>query len=89
VAEAEAATKRSAKTKKAAKAPAASRSEAPVDTTEVDAADDSSVVESAGPEAPLVDATEAEVLVADPAGAEGVVLQDPDDEADDSSNTKA
>jgi large subunit ribosomal protein L17 len=90
VAEAEAATKRSAKTKKVAKAPAASKSEAPVDTTEVDAAaDDAPVVESAGPEAPLVDATEAEVLVADPAGAEGVVLQDPDDEADDTSNTKA
>ena len=89
VAEAEAATKRSAKTRKVAKAPAASKSEAPVDTTEVDAADDAPVVESAAPEAPLVDATEAEVLVADPAGAEGVVLQDPDDEADDSSNTKA
>lgn len=90
VAEAEAATKRSAKTKKVGKSPAASKSEAAVSTTEADAAeDDAPIVGSAGSEAPLVDATEAEVLVADPAGAEGVVLQDPDDEADDTSNTKA
>ena len=92
VAEAEAATKRSAKVKKAATAPAAQESETAVEvgTTGAEAAvADAPVVDSAGPEAPLVDATEAEVVVADPAGAEGVVLQDPDDEADDTSNTKA
>jgi len=47
VAEAEAATKRSAKAKKVAKAPVASTPEAPVDTTEADAAVDDAVVDDA------------------------------------------
>jgi len=75
VAEAEAATKRSAKSKKAAapqKAPVAKKSTAPVedDTTEADAA-------------------VAEVPVAEPAEVEAIAVQDSDNAADDTSNDKA
>jgi large subunit ribosomal protein L17 len=80
VAEAEAATKRSAKTKKAAapkKAPVAKKSTAPAedDTTEAAAA--------------VAEAVVAEVPVADPAEVEAVAAQDSDNAADDSSNDKA
>jgi len=94
VAEAEAATKRSAKTAKGAaakkvpaskpapkEAPAAQESAAPVEveTTEAEATE---------AEATEADTTEAEVEVA-ATEAEAVVAQDPDNAADDSSNTKA
>jgi len=83
VAEAEAATKRSAKATKATKAttakkaPAAKKSATPVeaDTTES--------------EVPVVDKTEADAPVADLAESEAVVAQDPDNAADDTSNAKA
>jgi len=55
VAEAEAATKRSAKVKKVAKAPVASTPEAPVDTTAADAAADDAVADDAA----VADTTEA------------------------------
>jgi len=75
VAEAEAATKRSAKAQKAPKAAAA----------KVPAAE-----ESAGPVEDIVaDPTQDEVVVADSVEAEAVVAQDPDDATDDTSNTKA
>jgi large subunit ribosomal protein L17 len=92
VAEAEAATKRSAKVKKAATTPAAPESETAVEvgTTEADASVvDAPEADAPVVDAPVVDAAELEVPAADPAGAEAVVLQDPDDEADDTSNTKA
>ncbi|HEX7462330.1 MAG TPA: 50S ribosomal protein L17 [Dermatophilaceae bacterium] len=74
VAEAEAATKRSARDKKAAKAPVAQEAfEAEAEAIEDDATEG---------EATKVDVTEAEE-------AEAVVTQDADDAADDSSNTKA
>jgi large subunit ribosomal protein L17 len=85
VAEAEAATKRSAKDKKATKAAVAEWAETPDG-------------EAAAPVAVAVDTTvpdstepEPEVVVADPTEteAEAVVAQDADDAADDSSNTKA
>jgi large subunit ribosomal protein L17 len=79
VAEAEAATKRSAKAKKA---PVAKKAATPVeaDTTESDVP----VVD-----APVVDKSESDASVAEPTEAEAVVAQDPDDEADDTSNAKA
>jgi large subunit ribosomal protein L17 len=79
VAEAEAATKRSAK---AMKAPVAKKAATPVeaDTTESDVP----VVD-----APVVDKSESDASVAEPTEAEAVVAQDPDDEADDTSNAKA
>jgi large subunit ribosomal protein L17 len=79
VAEAEAATKRSAKAKKA---PVAKKAATPVeaDTTESDVP----VVD-----APVVDKSESDAPVAEPTEAEAVVAQDPDDEADDTSNAKA
>jgi len=79
VAEAEAATKRSARDKKAAKAakaPAADWASTPADADEVVAPVDA-------------DTTEADSTDADPTEAEAVVAQDPDDAADDSSNAKA
>jgi large subunit ribosomal protein L17 len=79
VAEAEAATKRSAKAKKA---PVAKKAATPVeaDTTESDVP----VVDG-----PVVDKSESDAPVAEPTEAEAVVAQDPDDEADDTSNAKA
>jgi large subunit ribosomal protein L17 len=61
VAEAEAATKRSAKTKKATKASAASTPEAPADTTEADASavDDAAVADAVVDDAAAADTTEA------------------------------
>lgn len=74
VAEAEAATKRSAKTAKATKAAKATKvADAPVADETADAAEVEAVV---------ADTTEA-------AAAEAVVVQDADDATDDSSNTKA
>jgi large subunit ribosomal protein L17 len=74
VAEAEAATKRSARDKKAAKAPVAQEAfEAEAEAIEDDATEG---------EATNVDVTEADET-------EAVVTQDADDAADDSSNTKA
>jgi len=90
VAEAEAATKRSAKDKKPAKAAKAEK--API--VEESVAD----VEATEPEAAVADTSEAEAVVdapvvdnavVDEAEAEVVVSQDPDDAADDTSNTKA
>jgi large subunit ribosomal protein L17 len=77
VAEAEAATKRSAKDKKATKAAEADWATTPTaaDATEADATE--------------ADATEADAVVPDSAEAEAIVAQDPDDETDDASNTKA
>jgi large subunit ribosomal protein L17 len=90
VAEAEAATKRSAKDKKttkATKAAVAEWAETPdsADEAAAPAALDTTVPDSTEPE------PEPEVVVADPAEAEAeaAVAQDADDEADDSSNTKA
>ena len=90
VAEAEAATKRSAKDKKttrATKAAVAEWAETPdsADEAAAAAALDTTVPDSTEPE------PEPEVVVADPteAEAEAAVAQDADDEADDSSNTKA
>jgi large subunit ribosomal protein L17 len=79
VAEAEAATKRSAKDKKATKVSAAKAPEAEeptdVDTTESEVA--------------VADADVTEVAEAESAEAEAIVAQDPDDAADDASSTKA
>jgi large subunit ribosomal protein L17 len=76
VAEAEAATKRSAKAQKAPKAPAAKKAAA--------------AEESAAPaEDVTADATLDEVVVPDAAETEAVVAQDPDAATDDASNTKA
>ena len=87
VAEAEAATKRSAKDKKATKAtkaPAADWASTPAaaGADEVDAE-----VEAPVEVADL--ATGADATAADPTEAEAVVAQDSDNEADDTSNTKA
>ena len=79
VAEAEAATKRSAKTKKVAKAPAASTSEAPVDTTEDDAAVDDAVVA----DTTEVDAVASEASVAPEAAVADTTGAAADDKADD------
>jgi large subunit ribosomal protein L17 len=76
VAEAEAATKRSAKAQKAPKAPAAKTAAA--------------AEESAAPAEDITaDPTLDEVVVADAAEAETVVAQDPDAATDDTSNAKA
>ena len=83
VAEAEAATKRSAKATKATKAtaakkaPAAKKSATPVeaDTTES--------------EVPVVDKAESDAPVVDVAESEAIVAQDPDNAVDDTSNDKA
>jgi large subunit ribosomal protein L17 len=92
VAEAEAATKRSAKDKKApkaAEAPVADWAETPdgADKAAAPAEVDTTVADSTEPEPDVVvaDPTETETE----AEAEAVVAQDADDEADDSSNTKA
>ena len=78
VAEAEAATKRSAKATKVAKTPPAKK--APETTESATPVDDV-----------VTDPTQDEVVVADPTEveAEAVVAQDPDNAADDTSNTKA
>ena len=73
VAEAEAATKRSAKVKKATKASAAKKAATPVEANPVE--DDSAVAD-----APVADLTDSEAVV---------VAQDPDNAVDDTSNTKA
>ena len=96
VAEAEAATKRSAKGKKATKTTKATKAsvaewaETPdgADEAAAPAALDTSVSDSTEPDSTE---PEPEVVVADPteAEAEAAVAQDADDEADDSSNTKA
>jgi large subunit ribosomal protein L17 len=78
VAEAEAATKRSAKTKKAEKAPAAKKADTSVEDAPVE---DTAVVEA--------DAVEADVPVAETAEVEAVAAQDSDNAADDTSNAKA
>jgi len=75
VAEAEAATKRSAKDKKATKATVAGEADWATTPTAADAV--------------VADATEADAVVAEGAEAEAIVAQDPDDEADDTSNTTA
>jgi large subunit ribosomal protein L17 len=79
VAEAEAATKRSAKTKKVAKAPAAAKSEAPVDTTEVDAAAGDAVVA----DTTEVDASAADASVAADAAVADTTEAATDNKADD------
>jgi large subunit ribosomal protein L17 len=85
VAEAEAATKRSAKAKKVAKAPAASTSEVPADTTGADAAvDDAVAADPTEVDAPATEATGVtQDAVADTT--EAVV----DDKADDKTDDKA
>jgi len=93
VAEAEAATKRSAKATKATKATAtkkaaaAKKSATPVeaDTTESEVP----VVDTTEADAPVADITEADAPVADAAETEAVVAQDPDNAVDDTSNDKA
>jgi large subunit ribosomal protein L17 len=79
VAEAEAATKRSAKTKKVAKAPAAAKSEAPVDATEVDAAADDAVAA----DTTEVDASAADASVAADAAVADTTEAATDNKADD------
>jgi large subunit ribosomal protein L17 len=83
VAEAEAATKRSAKTKKAEKAPAAKEAVTPVDDAPVE---DTAVVEA---DAVVADVPVADVPVADLIEVEAVAAQDSDNAADDTSNAKA
>ena len=101
VAEAEAATKRSAKDKKPTKVSAAKQApepeestEADVDTTEFEVAvADADATDVAVTDADVTDVavTDADVtdVVADSAEAEAIVAQDPDDATDDTSNTKA
>ena len=96
VAEAEAATKRSAKDKKPTKVSAAKQApepeestEADVDTTESDVAvADVAVADADATDGAVADADVTDV-VADSAEAEAIVAQDPDDATDDTSNTKA
>jgi large subunit ribosomal protein L17 len=85
VAEAEAATKRSAKDKKATKAAEADWATTPTATDAHEA--DAVVADADEADAVVADADEADAVVAD--SAEAIVAQDPDDEADDASNTKA
>ena len=82
VAEAEAATKRSAKDKKATKVSAAKKAPEAEEPTDVD-------VDTTESEVAVADADVTDVAVADSAEAEAIVAQDPDDEADDTSNNKA
>jgi large subunit ribosomal protein L17 len=100
VAEAEAATKRSAKDKKTTKATKAAEVDwatvptaADADEAEAVVADadeaDAVVADADEADAVVADATEADAVVADATEAEAIVAQDPDDEADDTSNTKA
>jgi large subunit ribosomal protein L17 len=96
VAEAEAATKRSAKDKKATKATKAAEADwattpTAVDDDEADAvvADATESDVAAVADVAVADADATDVAVADSAEAEAIVAQDPDDEADDTSNTKA
>ena len=96
VAEAEAATKRSAKDKKPTKVSAAKQApepeestEADVDTTESDVAvADVAVADADATDGAVADADVTDV-VADSAEAEAIVAQDPDAATDDTSNTKA
>ena len=85
VAEAEAATKRSAKDKKATKATRAAEADWATVPTEANATEADAVVADVA----VDDAEVTDVAVADSAEAEAIVSQDPDDEADDTSNTKA
>jgi large subunit ribosomal protein L17 len=85
VAEAEAATKRSAKDKKATKAAEADWATTPT-AADADEADDV-LADATESEVAVASADETDVAVAD--SAEAIVAQDPDDEADDTSNTKA
>ena len=87
VAEAEATTKRSAKDKKATKAAATDWATTPTaaDADEADAV----VADATESEVAVADADVTDVAVADSAEAEAIVAQDPDDAADDASNTKA
>jgi len=82
VAEAEAATKRSAKDEKATKVSAAKKAPEAEEPMDVD-------VDTTESEVAVADADVTDVAVADSAAAEAVVAQDPDDEADDTSNNKA
>jgi len=82
VAEAEAATKRSAKDEKATKVSAAKKAPEAEEPMDVD-------VDTTESEVAVADADVTDVAVADSAEAEAIVAQDPDDEADDTSNTKA
>ena len=82
VAEAEAATKRSAKTKKVAKTPAASTSDAPVDTTEADTAVDDAAVD----DAVVADTTEADAAAV---AADAAVTDTTEPEAGDKADDKA
>jgi len=88
VAEAEAATKRSAKDKKTTKATKAAVAEWAETPDSADEAAAAAVLDTTVPDSTE---PEPEVVVADPteAEAEAAVAQDADDEADDSSNTKA
>jgi large subunit ribosomal protein L17 len=87
VAEAEAATKRSAKDKKATKAPEADWATTP---TAADAGEaDVVAADATESEVAVADADVTDAAVAESAEAEAIVAQDPDDEADDMSNTKA
>ena len=79
---AEAATKRSAKDKKATKVSAAKKAPEAEEPTDVD-------VDTTESEVAVADADVTDVAVADSAEAEAIVAQDPDDEADDTSNNKA
>ena len=85
VAEAEAATKRSAKDKKATKATRAAEADWATVPAEANATEADAVVADVA----VDDAEVTDVAVADSAEAEAIVSQDPDDEADDTSNTKA
>ena len=91
VAEAEAATKRSAKDKKPTKVSAAKQAPEPEESTEADVDTTEFEVAVADADATDVAVTDADVtdVVADSAEAEAIVAQDPDDATDDTSNTKA
>jgi large subunit ribosomal protein L17 len=90
VAEAEAATKRSAKDKKATKATKAAEADWATTPTAADADEtDATEADAVLADVAVADAEVTDVAEADSAEAEAIVAQDPDDEADDTSNTKA
>jgi large subunit ribosomal protein L17 len=88
VAEAEAATKRSAKDKNATKASKATKA-AEADWASTPAVEADEVAAADEVETIVADPTGPEVVVADSTEAKAVVAQDADDATDDSSNTKA
>ncbi len=90
VAEAEAATKRSAKDKNATKATKAAEADWATVPTAADATEaDAEVTDAEVTDAEVTDVEVTDVAAADSAESEAIVAQDPDDAADDASNTKA